>query len=58
VSRLGGLAVTSVFARESRDGKLKAMHSRSSFVPASVKDDSTEPEAQQYYGDCEATYGP
>src|SRR5882724_12055638 len=29
-SATGGLAVTSVFARESRDGKLKAVHSRSS----------------------------
>ncbi len=54
----GGLAVTSVFARESRDGKLRAMHSRSSFIPAGVQDALTEPEAHQYYGDCEATYEP
>jgi hypothetical protein len=54
----GGLAVTSVFARESRDGKLKAMHSRSSFVPAGAQDAVTEPDAQQYYGDCEPTYEP
>jgi len=57
-SATGGLAVTSVFARESRDGKLKAMHSRSSFVPAGGQDAVTEPEAQQYYGDCEPTYEP
>jgi hypothetical protein len=54
----GGLAVTSVFARESRDGKLKATHSRSSFVPAGAQDAVTEPDAQQYYGDCEPTYEP
>jgi hypothetical protein len=57
-SATGGLSVTSVFARESRDGRLKAMHSRSSFVPAGAQDTLTEPDAQQYYGDCEATYGP
>jgi hypothetical protein len=46
-----------VFARESRDGKLKAVHSRSSFVPAGAQDTSAEPDAQQYYGECEPTYG-
>jgi hypothetical protein len=54
----GGLAVTSVFARESRDGRLKAVHSRSSYVPTGVQDALTEPDAQQYYGECDATYEP
>jgi hypothetical protein len=54
----GGLAVTSVFARQSRDGKLKAVHSRSSYLPTGAQDALTEPDAQQYYGECEATEEP
>jgi hypothetical protein len=55
-SPTGRLTVTSVFARESRDGKLKAMHSRSSYIPAGTQGNVAEPEAQQYYGECEAAY--
>ena len=54
----GGLAVTSVFARESRDGKLKATYSRANFLPAGAPGVVTEPEAQQYYGECDTAYYP
>ena len=55
-SPTGRLTVTSVFARESRDGKLKGTHSRSSYIPAGTQGNVAEPEAQQYYGECEAAY--
>jgi hypothetical protein len=53
---IGGLAVTSVFARESRDGKLKATYSRANFLPAGPPGVVAEPEASQYYGECDAAY--
>jgi hypothetical protein len=52
----GGLSVTSVFARESRDGKLKAVHSRANYLPGGTPD--VEPSAQQFYGECGATFQP
>jgi hypothetical protein len=52
----GGLNVTSVFARENRDGKLKAVHSRANYLPGGTPD--VEPSAQQFYGECDATFHP
>jgi hypothetical protein len=51
----GSLLVTTVFAHESRPGKLKAVHSRTSFLPVELPGFSAEPSASQYYGECEAT---
>ena len=51
VGRSGPLYVTTVFARESRDGKLIAVHTRHEFTPASVPGFTSRPE--QYYGECE-----
>ena len=49
----GSITVTTVFGQESRDGRLKAVHSRASFLPIDVRDFSAQPSASQYYGDCE-----
>jgi len=49
----GGLNVTTVFSRESRDKKLKAVHTRTKYLPISVPGFVAEPEASQYYGECE-----
>jgi hypothetical protein len=48
----GALAVTTVFADESRDGRFKAVHSRSEFPPSGPG--ASGPEVSQWYGDCEA----
>ena len=51
VGRSGPLYVTTVFARESREGKLIAVHTRHEYTPASVPGFTSRPE--QYYGECE-----
>ena len=48
----GTLAVATVFARETHDGRLQAVSSRASYAPGS-SGGSTQPEMSQYYGDCE-----
>ena len=45
------IAVTSVFARESQGGKLKAVHTRHEYTDASVPGFTSKPE--QYYGECQ-----
>jgi len=50
----GALAITTVFADESHDGRLKAVHSRSEY-PASGPGAGATPAVSQFYGDCEAT---
>jgi hypothetical protein len=50
----GGLTVITVFAKETHDGRLQAVYSHAAYVqngPAATPN----PEATQYYGDCEAT---
>ena len=49
----GSITVTTVFAQESHNGRLKAVHSRASYLPIDVRDFSAQPSASQYYGDCE-----
>ncbi len=49
----GGLSVTTVFAEQSREGKLKAVHSRTSYLPVDLPGFSAEPSVSQYYGECE-----
>jgi hypothetical protein len=50
----GTLGVVTVFARETQDGRLQAVYSRTSFVQAG-RGGSGEPEMAQYYGDCAVT---
>jgi hypothetical protein len=47
----GALYVTTVFDRESRDGKLKAVHTRHEYTDVAVPGFTAKPE--QYYGECE-----
>ncbi len=49
----GALGITTVFTEESRDGRLKAVHSQSDF--GSGRGVATPPVATQYYGDCAVT---
>lgn len=49
----GGLTVISVFARETHDGRLQAVYSHTAYVPNGFGA-TANPEATQYYGDCEA----
>ena len=48
----GTLSITTVFAQESRAGKLKAVHSRTDYLPVSVPGFVALPEASQHYGEC------
>jgi hypothetical protein len=52
----GSLSVTTVFAQESRAGKLKAVYMRTDFLSVSVPGFVEAPAAAQYYGECEAVY--
>jgi hypothetical protein len=46
----GALYVTTVFAKEFRDGRLKAVHTRHEYTDVSLPGFTSRPE--QYYGDC------
>ena len=48
--RTGPLYSTSVFSRETREGKLKAVHSRHEYVEFVLPGFTSRPE--QYYGEC------
>ena len=50
--REGPLYITTVFTRESRDGKLKAVHTRHELTEVILPGFTSSPE--QYYGECEA----
>lgn len=47
----GALQVTTVFDRETRDGKLRAVHTRHEYTDVSLPGFTSRPE--QYYGECE-----
>ncbi len=47
----GALQVTTLFDRETADGKLKAVHTRHEYTDVSLPGFTSRPE--QYYGDCE-----
>ena len=49
----GRLTMTSVFAQESKPGRLKAVHTRTDYLKISMPKFESEPTASQYYGDCE-----
>ncbi len=53
VARSGRLVMTSVFAQEARPGRLKAVHTRTDYLKISMPKFESEPQAAQYYGDCE-----
>jgi hypothetical protein len=48
----GGINVTTVFAQESRDGKLRAVHSRADYLPAAGAR-AADASASQFYGECD-----
>ena len=50
----GSFTVITVFAKETHDGRLEAVYSRTAFVQ-NGPGATASPEAAQYYGDCEAT---
>lgn len=50
----GSLTVVTVFAKETRDGRLQAVYSHAAYVQ-NGPGATAQPEAAQYYGDCEAT---
>jgi hypothetical protein len=52
---IGSLNVTTVFAQHSRTGKLRAVHSRASYLPVELPGVSVDASASQYYGECEAS---
>jgi len=49
----GALYVTTVFNKETKNGRLQAAHSRHEYTPVSVPGMTSRPE--QYYGDCEVS---
>jgi hypothetical protein len=51
----GGLNVTTVFAQHSQTGKLRAVHSRASYIPVELPGVTIDPSASQYYGECDAS---
>jgi hypothetical protein len=52
VARSGRLSMTTVFAQESKPGRLKAVHTRTDYLKISMPGFESEPSAAQYYGDC------
>jgi len=55
VSRGGRMAVTTVFAQYSTGERLKAVHSRTDYLPIDLPGFKSEPEVAMYYGDCEVS---
>ena len=51
----GAVTLTTVFSQESKDKKLKAVHTRTDYLQMSLPGFVSEPEVAQYYGDCEIT---
>ena len=52
-SRSGRMLMLTVFGRESKDKRLKAVYTRTDYLPVDLPGFSSEPEATQYHGDCE-----
>jgi hypothetical protein len=49
----GAVTLTTVFSQESKDKRLKAVHTRTDYLQMSLPGFLSEPEVAQYYGDCE-----
>lgn len=54
-SRSGRMMLLTVFGRESTAGKLKAVFTRTDYLPVDLPGFITEPDSSQYYGECEVT---
>jgi hypothetical protein len=54
-SRSGRMLMLTVFGRVSTGNKLKAVYTRTDYLPVDLPGFISEPEAAQYYGDCEVT---
>jgi len=50
----GSLNATTVFAQHGPTGKLRAVHSRASYVPVELRGVTVDAAASQYYGECDA----
>jgi hypothetical protein len=50
----GSLTITTVFSQESRNRKLKAVYTRTDYLPISMPGFASQPEVSQQYGECEA----
>lgn len=53
-TRGGRLGVTTVFGQYATGNRLKAVHTRTDYLPIDLPNFNSEPEVAQYYGDCEA----
>jgi hypothetical protein len=53
VDPYGALHVTTVFSRETREGRLQAAHTRHEYTPVSLPGLTSRPE--QYIGECDVT---
>jgi hypothetical protein len=49
----GSLTITTVFGQETKDGKLKAVHTRTDYLRYSVPGFVSQPDVSQHYGECE-----
>jgi hypothetical protein len=49
----GSVNITTVFSQETRDKKMKAVHSRHDYLQMSLPGYVSEPTVSQYYGECE-----
>ena len=56
IAAAGALYVTTVFEKEVRGGRLKAVHTRHEYTDVSLPGFTSRPE--QYYGDCEVRQKP
>jgi hypothetical protein len=54
-SRTGRMMLLTIFGRVSTGERLKAVFSRSDYLPIDLPGFASEPDASQYYGDCEVT---
>jgi len=53
-SRSGRIGMTTVFAQHSTGERLKAVHTKTDYLPVELPNYRSEPQVVQYYGDCEA----
>jgi hypothetical protein len=57
-TRAGRMAITTVFAQETRPGFLKAVHTRTDYLRVALPGFESEPSVSQHYGECEAVRQP
>ena len=50
----GALSLTTVFSQVSKEGKLKAVQTRTDYLPVTLPRYVSTPTVAQYYGECEA----